>query len=381
MTSVAPTRDPGLDRAVEGVAQAFHEHARRWEQIHAGALRRFAEGRVDEQRVALAQRQVSSEQAIARATRALRGIPADAVIDATTLAGAVADRVEGAGRQRWASDFARASWHRVRAEFAERPELPSSRSLPDGRGPGAWSVGGRPRELARALLVRLGRGLPLVDLWSDTALLTDTLEGLCDLRGTLELRVFGQLLSATDQAFGLVVVTGPGGAAPLVLRFDRRGEGVRLAGVADSPRTCSRVLQMAAGLAADLSEPWLAVDYLARVAPWLGGSPATAALGLPELGAERLRREFTAAARDHGICAAADEDGVDGLIRVPGLVARSPAPGVAPWFRVRNIVLDPAWCDAAARERLAGVPGRRTGPAGAFCLTLDIVWTGDVMDA
>lgn len=381
MTSVAPTRDPGLDRAVEGVAQAFHEHARRWEQIHAGALRRFADGRVDEQRTALAQRQVSSEQAIARATRALRGIPASAVVDAATLADAVAARIEGAGRRQWASDFARASWHRVRAEFAERPELPSSRGLPDGKGPGAWSVGGRPRELARAVLVRLGRGLPLVDLWSDTALLADTLEGFCDPRGTLELRVFGQLLSATDEAFGLAVVAGPGGAAPLVLRFTRRGEGVRLVGVADSPRTCSQVLQRADGFAADLSDPWLAVDYIARIAPWVGRASAAASLGLSELGAERLRREFTAAARDHGICAAADEDGAASLVRVPGLVARSPGPGQAPWFRVRNMVLDPAWCDPLVRERLAGVPGRRSGPSGAFCVTLDVVWTGDVTDA
>ncbi len=372
--------DSGFARVVEEIWESFAEHARRWSQIHAGALRRFADGRVAEQRVALAQRRTSAEQAVARAARALRSVPEDTSLDAALLATAVGGHADGPARRRWATEFARAAWHRVRVERAERPELPSTRGLPPAQGPGAWSLGGDARELARALLTRFGRGLPLVDLWRDVDVLADCLRGSSDPRAVLEVRALGSLLVGPECALGLAVARGPGGPAPLVLRLARRGPGVQLDAVAVTPRDNGRLLLEAEGLAADLADPGLAIDYIARVAPWFGRSLACAFLGMPEVGAERLRREFTAAARDHGITAPEDGQGATDLAAVPGLVARLPDPGATPWSRVHNLVLDRAWCDPEAWSRLCAVPGRRRTPGASWCGTVDLVRTDDVTD-
>jgi hypothetical protein len=371
----------GVERVLDGVRDAFLEHARRWDQIHAGALKRFAEGRTEEQRVALSRRRNSTEQALARAARALRGLPPDAPMSGPALAASVAALVDGPGRRRWATDFARAAWHRVRAEIAERPDLPATRQLPSGQGPGAWSVGGDASEVGRALLVRLGRGLPLVDLWRGVAWLSDSLCGLSDPRTEFEVRALATLLFGPEQAFGLVVARGPGGPAPLLFCLARNARGVQLDEVAVTPRECTRLLLRADGLAADLADPTLAVDYITRVAPWFGRPPACAVLGMPEVGAEQLRREFTAGARDHGVGLPEDGGSDDDLVAVPGIVARRPTPGAAPWFRIRNLVLDQSWCDGAAWDRLWRVPGRRLGPGGSWCGSVDLVRVGDVTDA
>ncbi|MEY2980380.1 MAG: hypothetical protein RL562_607 [Planctomycetota bacterium] len=371
-----------LARAAHGVWSAFAEHAACWSQIHAGALRRFADGRVGEQRVALAQRHLSAEQSVARAARALRLLPTGAVVDAAGLAHAVGILAESPGRQRWAAEFARAAWHRVRADIAERPELPSPRGLPSAVGPGAWSLGGDAGETARALLTRLGRGLPLVDLWRDVAVLADCLRGLSDPRTVLEVRALASLLAGAEHAFGVAIARGPGGPAPLLLRLARRGTGVQLEAVAVSPRETGRMLEAVDGLAIDLGDPFLAVDYIARVAPWFGCSQACASLGLPEVGAERLRRECTAVARDHGVVAPEDLDSDVDLAAVHGFTLRRPDPAAAaPWFRVRNLVLDRSWCDGEAWARLVRLPGRRLLPGGCWCGTIDLMRTGDVTNA
>ncbi|MGA1524463.1 MAG: hypothetical protein ACO4CZ_10890, partial [Planctomycetota bacterium] len=70
------------------------------------------------------------------------------------------------------------------------------------------------------------------------------------------------------------------------------------------------------------------------------------------------------------------------LAAVQGFTFRRPDPAAAaPWFRVRNLVLDRSWCDGEAWARLVRLPGRRLLPGGCWCGTIDLVRTGDVTDA